>query len=207
MLDRNQPKAATRPDDRRLCESLVWCAPVRRAQEAKTKHTCNVWWRPPGPCHPSWVHRPTMRIIDGFHRVSAALRKGLTDIEAYLLDGPAESAFIIAVRANVIHGLPLSLADRRAAAVKVLREYPRWSDRAVATTTGLSPQTVAMLRASNGQDNDFDKRLGKDGRLRPINAAAGRQLAAELLTLRPQRLAARDRQCGRYLTGYSARCA
>ena len=139
-----------------------------------------------GPLPPILVHRATMQIIDGFHRVSAARCNGLDEIEAYLLDGPSESAFIVAVEANVTHrGLPLSLSDRRAAAARILHTHAHWSDRAIATSTGLSARTVSAMRCASAENSQLHKRLGKDGRLRPVNAALGRQLAAELLSQRP----------------------
>jgi hypothetical protein len=148
-------------------------AHVRRLSEAE--------W----PLPPILVHGTTMQVIDGFHRVTAAIRKGLDEVDAYLYHGPIESAFVIGVEANVTHGLPLSLADRRAAAVKILQAYPQWSDRAIATSTGLSAKTVGTIRCATADNHQLHERLGKDGRIRPLNAAAGRQLASELLSRRP----------------------
>jgi ParB-like chromosome segregation protein Spo0J len=137
------------------------------------------------PLPPILVHRTTMRIIDGFHRVSAAARKGIDEIEAYLIDAPIESAFVIAVEANVRHGLPLSLADRRAAATNILQAYPQWSDRVIASSTGLSARTVCSIRCATADAEQLDGRLGKDGRMRPLSTAAGRKLAAEIISARP----------------------
>lgn len=138
-----------------------------------------------GPLPPILVHRATMHIIDGCHRVSAALSKGSDEIEAYLLDGPLESAFIVAVEANITHGLPLSLSDRRAAVAKILQTHAHWSDRTIATSTGVSGKTVAAIRCASAGSPQLHSRLGKDGRVRPLNAAAGRQLAADLISSRP----------------------
>lgn len=123
-----------------------------------------------------------MRIIDGHHRVAAAKRKRFEYIDAYLVNGSEESAFIVAVQENVVHGLPLSLADRRAAAARILRTHTHWSDRAIATATGLSAKTVGAIRRASEENQQSHNRLGKDGRVRPLNAAAGRQVAAELLS-------------------------
>lgn len=137
------------------------------------------------PLPPILVHRPTMQIIDGCHRVAAAIRLGMKTIDSRLVDGSADAAFVVAVRANVTHGLPLSLADRRAAAVRILETHRDWSDRTIASSIGLSPKTVRALRCATGSDPDVQKRLGRDGRLRPVSAAAGRQVAAELIARRP----------------------
>ena len=102
------------------------------------------------PLPPILVHRPTMRIIDGFHRVAAAIQMGIDEIGAYVIDGSVESMFVLAVRANVTHGLPLSLADRRMAADRILCTHTHWSDRAIASATGLSARTVCGLRCASG---------------------------------------------------------
>jgi hypothetical protein len=62
---------------------------------------------------PILVHQSTMRVIDGVHRVRAALLKGRTEIAVTFFDGDQDAAYLLAVRANLAHGLPLSLADRR----------------------------------------------------------------------------------------------
>ena len=138
-----------------------------------------------GPLPPIVVHRPTLRIIDGHHRVSAAKRKGFDEIEACFVDGSEESAFVAAVRENVAHGLPLSLADRRSAAERILVTHAHWSDRAIAKTTGLSANTIGAMRRATGENEQLDTRIGEDGRVRPLNAAAGRRLAAELISSKP----------------------
>jgi ParB-like chromosome segregation protein Spo0J len=138
-----------------------------------------------GPLPPILVHRLTMRIVDGFHRVAAAQRRGQTEIEAYLLDESLEAAFVTAVESNVTHGLPLSSADRRRAAVTILAAYPHWSDRAIAKSTGLSGKTVAGIRCAAEEDQQLHARVGSDGRSRPLDPTAGRRLAAELIAARP----------------------
>ncbi|WP_327713806.1 streptomycin biosynthesis regulator (plasmid) [Streptomyces sp. NBC_00464] len=95
---------------------------------------------------PILVHRPTMRIIDGTHRVRAAILRQQAVIEAQFFDGTPEEAFVLAVESNTTHGLALTLADRTAAAARILITHPQWSDRAVAARTGLAAKTVGALR-------------------------------------------------------------
>ncbi|MFG3141792.1 ParB N-terminal domain-containing protein [Streptomyces sp. NPDC048211] len=95
---------------------------------------------------PILVHRPTMRIIDGTHRVRAAILRQQAVIEARFFDGTPEEAFVLAVESNTTHGLALTLADRTAAAARILITHPQWSDRAVAARTGLAAKTVGALR-------------------------------------------------------------
>jgi ParB-like chromosome segregation protein Spo0J len=129
------------------------------------------------------VRRQTMQVIDGRHRIRAARLNGHDTIEARLVDCDEATAFALAVRENVAHGLPLSLADRRTAAAAMISAQPHWSDRVVAEYSGLSDKTVSALRAAQG--GDHGSRLGRDGRTRPLNSAAMRRKAAELLRADP----------------------
>jgi hypothetical protein len=49
-------------------------------------------------------------------------------------------------------GLPLSLRDRKAAALRILTMEPETSDRAVAAKTGLSDNTVVTIRRRLGAE-------------------------------------------------------
>jgi DNA-binding CsgD family transcriptional regulator len=135
---------------------------------------------------PVLVHRATMRVIDGVHRVRAAQHRGEDGIRVEFFDGSEDDAFIRSVELNVAHGLPLSLGDRKAAADRILSRTPHMSDRAVALIAGLSPKTVATIRrrvtVENGQ---LHTRLGNDGKKRPVDAIAGRRRAAEMIAEKP----------------------
>jgi ParB-like chromosome segregation protein Spo0J len=133
---------------------------------------------------PIMVHRPTMRVIDGMHRLTAAQLRGDQTISANLFDGDENEAFLLSVRLNVSHGMPLTIADRRAAAARIIRTHPQLSDRAIALTAGLAAKTVGSLR----REIDIppvEARIGRDGRVRPVNGAAGRRAAAELIAINP----------------------
>ncbi|HEX4722787.1 MAG TPA: streptomycin biosynthesis protein [Pseudonocardiaceae bacterium] len=136
---------------------------------------------------PILVHRSTRWVIDGAHRVRAAALRGQTGIAARFFDGPMDAAFVLAVRGNIAHGLPLSTADRRAAAARIVRSHPYWSDRAIAAATGLSDKTVRAIRRSTSEQpqSNAGERVGIDGRTRPLNSADGRRRAAQLLAERP----------------------
>jgi hypothetical protein len=149
---------------------------------------------------PILVHRRTMRVVDGMHRYRAALLRGDVDIEVTYLDGDDEDVFVHAVAANVTHGLPLSLRDRRAAALRILKTHPDWSDRFVATTTGLSPKTVgAVRRGASVEIPQSGSRLGRDGRRRtvrrvePVSGPGGPGGPGGGETMRGQEAAARRR--------------
>uniref|UniRef100_UPI0018F18D1C ParB/RepB/Spo0J family partition protein n=1 Tax=Actinomadura logoneensis TaxID=2293572 RepID=UPI0018F18D1C len=138
------------------------------------------------PLPPILVHRPTMRVIDGMHRLRAAMLRGDTHIEAVYFDGTAAEAFARAVELNIAHGLPLTIADRRAAAARILAAEPDSSDRAIAARTGLSARTVAAVRRSTAQVPHSNARVGADGRARPVDGAGGRRLAAQIIQARPE---------------------
>ncbi|WBC07563.1 ParB/RepB/Spo0J family partition protein [Micromonospora sp. WMMA1947] len=125
-------------------------------------------------------------VIDGLHRLEAARLRGDQVIKARFLDCTASEALVLAMKANIAHGLPLSRADRLAGADRVLAQHPDWSDRALAGITGLSAKTIASLRArSAGAVDPGSKRIGRDGRRRPVTAAEGRRRAAEYLSAHP----------------------
>ncbi|GAA2591620.1 ParB/RepB/Spo0J family partition protein [Streptomyces axinellae] len=137
-----------------------------------------------GELPPILVHRPTMRVVDGLHRLKVAQLRGDTKIVSRLVDGTESDAFVLAVEANIRHGLPLSLADRKRAAVHIIGTHPQWSDRRVASATGISAGTVADLRRRGG-DSGTEARIGRDGRIRPADGSGRRRLAAELIRSDP----------------------
>lgn len=133
------------------------------------------------------VNRRTMQVIDGMHRLQAARLEGAETIRAEFIDADEPNAFLLAVKANIDHGLPLTVADREAAAVRILSWYPYWSDRAVAAFVGLAATTVAAVRErSTVQSQQSNMRMGRDGRLRPMSAVEGRRRASEIMTARPE---------------------
>lgn len=136
---------------------------------------------------PILVHRRTRRIIDGMHRAQAHRLRGYDEIAVEFFDGADDEAFIVAVKTNLYHGLPLTLDDRRAAALRILRENPHSSDRGVAGIVGLSARTVRKLREeSSAEITRPPARVGLDGRIRPLDVTHARRVAGELLKNNPQ---------------------
>ncbi|MEU5589888.1 ParB/RepB/Spo0J family partition protein [Streptomyces chrestomyceticus] len=138
-----------------------------------------------GALPPILVDRRTMCVIDGLHRLMAASLKGQKDIDVRFFDGSREEAFLKSVEANVEHGLPLSQADRTAAALRILKSHPTMADRAIAKSTGLGARTVAQLRRSSDSVPQSDFRVGRDGKVRPLDGAQGRLRVAELMRDNP----------------------
>ncbi|MEV6908451.1 streptomycin biosynthesis protein [Amycolatopsis sp. NPDC051071] len=137
---------------------------------------------------PIIVHRPTMRVIDGAHRLRAAELGAREHIEARFFDGDEHDAFVLAVEANTANGLPLSLTDRKMAAARIILTHPNRSDRWIAQVTGLAATTIGSIRkCSSVEDARSNTRIGRDGRLRPLDSSDGRRLAGELLLADPNR--------------------
>lgn len=135
---------------------------------------------------PILVHRSTMRVIDGMHRLRAARAQGRDKIEVVFFDGSPAEAFLRGVEMNTTHGLPLTLLDRKAAAERIIETMPDLSDRAIAAATGLAARTVATIRSRSTADIPQSKtRIGADGRRRPLDPAQRRQRVAELLADSP----------------------
>jgi ParB-like chromosome segregation protein Spo0J len=134
-----------------------------------------------GEWEPIVVHRSSMMVVDGHHRLAAARRLGHEEIRVIFFEGTDAEARVEAVRLNVRHGVPLSLAERLAAARQLLGLFPTWSDRQLGEVCALSPRTVSRIRtdlvtpmnevAERGIVR-VEKRLGKDGRQYPRAAAA-----------------------------------
>lgn len=137
------------------------------------------------PLPPILVDRRTMRVIDGMHRLMAASAQGRELIDVIFFDGSEADAFLRAVQENVAHGLPLSQADRRAAAMRIIASHPHMSDRAIGHSAGLASKTVAAIRRTSGEVPPSNARMGRDGKVRPLDSSEGRRRAAELLTQQP----------------------
>ena len=139
------------------------------------------------PLPPILVHRDTMRVIDGMHRLKAARLRGDTTIDVEFFEGedagrPSPWRWL-----NIVHGLPLSQADRTAAAKRILRARPYWSDRRIATNAGLAATTVASIRAPlDRQSQQLNARVGRDGRVRPLQATEGRLRASQVIAANPE---------------------
>ncbi|MFI9511221.1 ParB/RepB/Spo0J family partition protein [Nocardia sp. NPDC052566] len=138
------------------------------------------------PLPPILVHRPSMRVIDGMHRLRAAALRGEETIMVEYFDGSDENAFMLAVKRNAKHGRPLTRSDRAVAVRRILKSHPTWSDRAIASTTGISARTVASVRRRSADGNSQSHvRLSLDGRERPVDAVAGRLRASEHIVREP----------------------
>ncbi|WP_329136468.1 ParB/RepB/Spo0J family partition protein [Streptomyces sp. NBC_01476] len=134
-----------------------------------------------GKLPPIIVHRPTMKVVDGMHRLHVARLNDQREVEVRYFDGSEREAFLLAVELNMRHGLPLTLSDRKKSAMKILEGFPEWSDRAIGARTGLSGKTVgALRRRAAGRIAQAPVRVGRDGRSRPLHSDKSRRPGAGL---------------------------
>jgi len=88
-------------------------------------------------------------LIDGFHRYEAATRLQLDTLACIVQDG---AGYPEAVAANLTHGLPLPIADRKEAARWWSKQEPNLSYREIGRRVGLSDKTVKQAIEVNASE-------------------------------------------------------
>jgi ParB-like chromosome segregation protein Spo0J len=159
--------------------------PVLRVMGEDQAHIRLLAWTPT-PLPPILVDQATMIVIDGMHRVMAAQLRGDRTIPARFFQGRDDERFVAALRANIEHGKPLTLADREHAAERLIAIRPDWSNRIISETCALAPKTVANIRKRASIDvPQLNTRTGRDGRVRPVDPNLGRERAVTALVAQP----------------------
>jgi hypothetical protein len=115
-------------------------------------------------------------LADGFHRVHAAERAELEEIEVEIRQGTQRDAILHSVGANAEHGLRRTRADKRRAVETLLRdpEWSTWSNRAIAEAAKVHHELVAQVRRDIGAPASTVQladppgaRTGRDGKTYP----------------------------------------
>jgi hypothetical protein len=91
-------------------------------------------------------------LADGFHRVEAAKKSGMTEIDADVRNGGMRDALLFAVGANADHGLRRTNQDKRRAVEILLKddEWSEWSNVIIAKSCAVSEALVRKVRVSIG---------------------------------------------------------
>lgn len=111
---------------------------------------------------------PVHWLADGYHRLAAAERAGLAQIQVELHEGTLKDAVLYSVGANQTHGLRRTSADKQRAVRRALAVAgSEQSDNWIAERCGVSAPTVAKVRAALEQEGKIEpssRRIGRDGR-------------------------------------------
>jgi hypothetical protein len=147
-----------------------------------------------GDWPPVLVHRLDLTVIDGRHRLMAALDLNLSRIRVEFFTGNETDAFVEALERNASHGLPLTMSERKDAATTLLALRAEWSDRMIGGLCGLSASTIRDIRQRRGYRAEgastahivlSDRRIGRDGKQRPAQPARQRQKIMQALRESP----------------------
>lgn len=109
-------------------------------------------------------------LADGYHRLEATKRTGVSIITADVRQGTRRDAVLYSVSANAAHGLRRTNADKRRAVMMLLRdeEWCRWTNRAIADTCGVDETLVRKIKSEVSavkpqiEDEALAKKCGVD---------------------------------------------
>jgi predicted HicB family RNase H-like nuclease len=107
-------------------------------------------------------------LVDGAHRVQAALALGIDTLPATVVSVSSEGDLLEAgLRANCAKGL--SMPERKAAGHRLLRVSPSLSDRRIADLAGVSHRSVGRWRSEAGECAISHRRIGRDEKSYPAS--------------------------------------
>jgi ParB-like chromosome segregation protein Spo0J len=112
-------------------------------------------------------------LVDGFHRVEAAVRLGLEAVPAQEESISDDELALVAGLANVQHGQPLSRVERNRLAVTLVRNYGKLREEAAALL-GVSPSAVTLALREHQYNELLSEKLGSA--VQVINSAHVRAL-------------------------------
>jgi len=144
-------------------EDLQLTLHLRPRVSAQVRHLVEVL----DDCPPILVERQGCVLIDGHMRLAAARVLGRTRLPVMWTTGSPAGLLEQAVIANTRHGVPLTTAQRKAAAVRLLALAPGWSNGRIAQACGVSEPMVRRLPRPGPSPTDVDVRLGADGKAYP----------------------------------------
>ena len=91
-------------------------------------------------------------LADGFHRYHALRKNKRASMVCRIVNGTLREAILFSKSANALHGMPMTLEDRKHNAVEMMNdfEWGQWGDREIAAACDLSHPTVTKLRKTLG---------------------------------------------------------
>ena len=102
-----------------------------------------------------------MYVVDGFHRVKAAIIAKVETIPAVIRKGSMDDAILTAVKSNATHGLRRSTADKRRA-VEMLLDHPvhgKHGKQKIAALAGVSkPMVMDVIARREGTPTTTDRK-------------------------------------------------
>jgi hypothetical protein len=119
-------------------------------------------------------------LADGFHRVAAAKKARLDEVDVDVRPGAQRDAILYSVGANATHGYPRSNDDKRRAVSRLLDdpEWSKWSDREIARHCSVTHPLVSKVRASLETVTNERTYTTKHGTIATMNTSAiGKPLA------------------------------
>ncbi len=122
---------------------------------------------------PVRVQAGTNVVVDGYHRVEAAIRLGLEQIRVREEPIGDEELRLVAGLANVQHGQPLSRTERNQLAVALVRNYGKLREE-VGKLLGVSPSAVTLALREHQYNEQLSEKLGTP--VQVINSAHVRAL-------------------------------
>lgn len=122
---------------------------------------------------PIRVQEKTNTVVDGYHRVEAAVRLGLEKIPASVEPIPDDELRLVAGVANVSHGQPLTRTERNKLAVALVRNYGKLREEA-AELLGMSASAVTLALREHQYNEMLSEKLGSP--VQVINSAHVRAL-------------------------------
>lgn len=109
-------------------------------------------------------------LADGWHRLAAAGRLNLEEIEVEARAGSYEDAKEYALLANLRHGRPLTRKEKRGVIGKFLKLHPERANQWIAKDLGCDKNTVEAIRVeleSGCEIHTLNSLTGKDGKQYP----------------------------------------
>src|SRR5438067_2631460 len=122
---------------------------------------------------PVRVQAGTRIVVDGYHRVEAAVRLGLETVPAIEEPIPDEDLRLVAGLANASHGQPLTRGERNRLAVALVRQYGKLREEA-ADLLGVSAGAVTLALREHQFNEMLSEKLGAP--VEVINSAHVRAL-------------------------------